>query len=94
MSRRKHKDNPGTFVRLEDCREKHSKLDLALFGPDGRGGMVKDVGEVKNTLTNIQKTLSEKKLEEKEERHTLRNWFLGLASGAIIALIGYVLGHG
>jgi len=43
------KDNPG-FVRTEDCvtfraedRERSRKIELALFGEDFRGGMVKDM---------------------------------------------------
>lgn len=41
------KDNPGVFVRVEDCRERHTKMDLALFGLDGRGGIVKDIQDIK-----------------------------------------------
>ena len=35
---------------VEDCKDKHARLELALFGPDGRAGMVADVAEIKTKL--------------------------------------------
>jgi polygalacturonase len=47
--------NPGKFVLQRDCRERHNKITLALFGADGRGGMVADISTIKNTLDNALK---------------------------------------
>lgn len=49
MSKRK-RDNPGRYVQVGDCRERHEKIELALWGKDGRGGMVKDIADVKMKL--------------------------------------------
>ena len=68
MSRKaKRSDNPGKFVRVDDCRESRGRdqgwrdrIELALFGKDGRGGMVKDVGDIKSDLraaTGIVRTV-------------------------------------
>jgi len=63
----KKKDNPGVFVQVEDCRERHGQtvqrvvhVETALFGTDGRGGMVKDIADIKSTLsvaTSIVRTI-------------------------------------
>lgn len=59
----KKKDNPGEvpYVRVEDCRERHntimnqvSKTELALFGSDGRGGMVKDIADIRSKVDFIK----------------------------------------
>jgi hypothetical protein len=57
----KKKNNPGKFVTAEQCNEKRTqdavstskwrnKIDLALWGSDGRGGMVKDIGDMKKDV--------------------------------------------
>jgi hypothetical protein len=56
------KDNPG-FVRVADCRERHGKLELALWGDDGRGGMVKAlyshvICETRRNMSNLMTRLS------------------------------------
>ena len=54
---KKAKNNPSrVYVRIEDCREISGKIMLALFGEDGRGGIVKDVQEIKSA-TSIIKTV-------------------------------------
>ena len=58
------KRNPGgPFVEVEDCQERHGvtaarvdRLELALYGKDGRGGMVRDISEIK-TQTRALKTV-------------------------------------
>jgi hypothetical protein len=49
MATRKKRDNPG-FVRVEDCHERHERIELALFGKDGRGGMANQVNNIENKL--------------------------------------------
>jgi len=43
-------DDDPTYVKTVECRERHTKLDLALFGADGRGGIVHDIAEIKTML--------------------------------------------
>jgi hypothetical protein len=49
--------NPSGLVRVQDCHERHevvktefALLKTALFGSDGRGGIVKDISDIKNAL--------------------------------------------
>lgn len=72
------KDNPE-YVRLEECRQRHAKIELALFGSDGRGGMVKDLGDIKNTLNS-----------QKQERELSRKWKTAIY-GASITSAGLVI---
>lgn len=50
------KDNPGRYRTVKTCETRHRKLDLALFGEDGRGGIVKDIAEIK-AATSVLKTV-------------------------------------
>lgn len=43
-------DESNPYVKIGDCRDRHTKLDLALFGVDGRGGIVQDLAEIKTLL--------------------------------------------
>lgn len=49
------------YVRVEDCRERHdvtagrvTKIDNALFGEDFRGGMAKDIADIKSDIRVIK----------------------------------------
>jgi len=82
MSKRK-KDDPPLFVRIEDCREKHLKVDkieLALFGEDGRGGMVNDISKIKNYING-----------HKESGRGWKNLGFTIVGGLTIFVISYVL---
>jgi len=89
---RKDNLNPRP-VTVAECFERHKKIDLALWGKDGRGGIVKDIGDIKNKLTSF--------LEREAEAKTKgRDWrLLGFAilgstiTGIIIATVNYVLTH-
>jgi len=59
MPKEKHSDNPSKFVTVEDCKLTHRKIELALWGEDGRGGIVKDIGDIKGST---------------EKRWTGRDW--------------------
>ena len=72
------KDNPE-YVRVEECRQRHAKIELALFGPDGRGGMVKDIGDIKNTLN-----------DQKQERELSRKWKATIY-GTVITTTGLII---
>jgi len=42
------------YVVSVDCIKKHEKIDLALFGADGRGGIVKDLQEIKTATSALR----------------------------------------
>jgi len=87
-------DNPGSArVTAAECFQRHQKIDLALWGKDGRGGIVNDINDIKNKLT----ALLEREAETKTQK---RDWrLLGFAvlgsvlAGIIMAVTNYVLTH-
>jgi hypothetical protein len=59
-SKRRKKPDPPLWVRVEDCHERHEKIELALFGKDGRHGMAAQVNNIENKLaayTGIVRTV-------------------------------------
>jgi len=91
--KRKDKPNATRRVTLGECLQRHEKIDLALFGPDGRGGIVKDIAEIKNKLADLLDRQGETKTKKRDWR------LLGFAilgstiTGLIIAAVNYVLTH-
>jgi len=94
------KDNP--FVSAETCNQRHGKISLALFGQDGRGGMVKDVGDLKHIQREILKSLKHvekqrqeektaKEKEQKEKKRDYRGFLYSLVGGLIVALASFAL---
>jgi len=88
------KSNPNARrVTVGECLQRHGKIDLALWGPDGRGGMVKDIGDIKNTLNDFLNSQAETKTKGRDWR------LLGFAilgstvTGLVIAGVNYVLTH-
>lgn len=90
---RKHNPNGARRVTVAECLQRHEKIDLALWGSDGRGGIVKDISDIKSKLTDL--------LERQDETKTKsRDWrLLGFAilgstiTGLIIVAANYVLTH-
>lgn len=85
-------DNPG-FVRVADCREIHNKINLALWGLDGRGGMVKDIGDIKNFMEQSGSEHTEEKKEKKEGVKAWKAFAFSIIGGAIVAAINYLCQH-
>lgn len=90
------KDNPlpgipGGYVRLEDCRRQHQKIDLALFGADGRGGLVKDIADIKGDVKRCSNYVEKQEKEEQEEKRDYRGFMYSLVGGAIVAVFSYIL---
>lgn len=71
------------FVRSEDCRAQHVLLELALFGEDRRAGMVKDLSDIKNYM-------SELKEEAKNKRRETLKWKLTAFSFAF-TILGFLI---
>jgi len=53
----KKKNPKPLFVYIEDCKAIHEKIDAALWGFDGRGGIVKDIGDIKSDLKIVKENL-------------------------------------
>jgi len=49
--------NPDGFVLKSDCDESMGLIRLALFGPDLRGGIVKDIGDIKSDMQLVRERI-------------------------------------
>lgn len=80
------KHNPGYVTRMEFNR-RFQKVDLALFGSDGRGGIVKDIGDIKGSIKVIEKS----RKEEKQENRRFTGLIYSIIGGAIVAFFSWAL---
>ena len=85
------KDNPGFYVRVADCRDRHIKIENALFGGDGRGGMVKDIGDIKHFMEQYGSEHKEEKLEKKESFSVRRAFFFSVLGAFVVAGVNYLV---
>lgn len=72
-SRRKRKENPNGFLE-----RRLGKIELALWGPDGRGGIVKDIADIK---------------AEVEKSRDWRRFIITALGGGVVAFIAWVLSN-
>jgi len=74
MSRKSRRDNPGSALsqKVASLERSTHKVELALWGEDGRGGMVRDMADIKSSLRLWGQ---------------LKTFGLGIASTVIAALI-------
>ena len=89
------KDNPGSArsVTVAECFQRHEKIDLALWGKDGRAGIVKDIGDIKNFISNLVQKESEAKTKGRDWR-LLGFAVLGsIITGGIMAAVNYLFIH-
>lgn len=92
MSR--EKENPGpTSIRV-------AKLELALFGANGRGGMVNQIQKMSNKITRIDdwrkdqvKKQQEKEHEAKKKHRDWRGLFFSVLGSIIAGVVMYALGN-
>lgn len=88
----KRKNNPGDFVRVTDCTQRHQvvgKIELALFGPDGRGGMVQDVSVIKGTVKGLEDSRKQQIEAEKKKGRDWRSLVFAILGGTIVAIINW-----
>jgi len=90
---RKHNPSSARRVTLAECFQRHKKIDLALWGKDGRGGMVKDLGDIKNTLTDLVSAQAETKTKKRDWRLLGFTILASTITGLIIVGVNYVLTH-
>lgn len=95
MSRRKF--DVSECVTKDDCNRVHAKIDLALFGADGRGGMVKDVTDIRNFMKDQNQLNKNDKAEQEEEnaetktkKHDYRSFLFAIVGGVIVAAVNYL----
>ena len=96
----KKKNNPG-FVTQSQCDTKYGKMNLALFGSDGRGGIVKDISDIKNQVASTSKEVTDFVKDHKEEMKTKgRDWralgftiLASLVGGTTVGIILTLLRH-
>jgi len=89
----KRRDKNPQYVLKSDCKEIMGKIEAALWGANGRGGVVNDISDIKNKLTSLVE-------REAETKSKGRDWrLLGFAvlgstiTGAVLAAINYILTH-
>lgn len=76
------KENPK-YMTTRECREISGKIQLALFGKDGRGGMVKDISDLTNDVKDIKDALTEAKKTEKQKTELSNKWKITIYGSAI-----------
>jgi hypothetical protein len=103
LSRRRRHDDGGSFVTRAECSAISTdiKADLkivksAVVGEDLRGGMVKDIGDLKLKVDAIASTntsdKAERKQNDREKRDTSLKYKIALLS-LLSAVIGAVITH-
>lgn len=94
-------ENPGYVTRAE-FNAKFGKVELALFGSDGRGGMVKQINDMEGFQRIVLKSLraiekqrkEQEKAEKTESTWKKRDWrALGYSvlGGLIVTVFSCVL---
>ena len=79
--------NPGKYVTQRQCNVQFGKVDLALFGKDGRGGMVKDLSDIKHEVKDTAETVTTfLKNHTAEEKEKGRDWRL-----LVFTIVGSVI---
>lgn len=80
------------FVLAEDCVKQHTRLELALFGKDGREGVVKDISDIKSFIRDQAIHNEEEKQDKKEKRATLLRYKF-LTVGFIFSILGFLANY-
>lgn len=83
------KDNPGHYITRVEFNKKFGKVELALFGFDGRGGMVKDISDLTNDMRDVKDTLHEEKKARKQKTELSNKWKVTIYA-SIIGTCGLV----
>lgn len=87
----------STVKQLDRFCTKLNRLDLSLFGTDGRGGIQNDITKLLNLLEAEKKAKEERKeqrsfnLEQKNFSLTRLSIYVGLLSAGISSVISWLL---
>jgi len=94
LSTKKRPANPdSTKVTVAECFQRHEKIDLALWGKDGRSGIVNDITLIKNKVEAILNREAEIKTKKRDWR-LLGFAVLGsILAGLVMAGVNYILTH-
>lgn len=86
------KDNPG-HVTVTACNLKHAKIDLALFGPDGRAGIVKDIADISSSLKSVEEWRKSEVEQEKTKKRDWRGFLYSVIGGIIVAGASWIISN-
>ncbi len=84
------REERSRYVLVEDCSKSHRRIDLALFGEDSRGGIVKEINEIKEFMRRQEEYQKNNKELRKEKRETSLRWKL-LTVGSVCGLVSFVI---
>lgn len=84
------KRNPR-YVRRPEFNKRFGKVELALFGADGRGGIVKDIGDIKGSVKVIERWRIDEVSKQKQQKRDYRGLIYSVVGGAIVAIISWIL---
>ena len=88
---KKDPHNGGNYVTVVNCRDRHVKIENALFGGDGRGGMVKDIGDIKNFMETFREAHKDEKGEKQDRFRAWRTLAYSIIGGCVVAGFAYLL---
>ncbi len=95
MPRRSRSNRSASCVSREDCERAMGKIDVALWGPDGRGGIVSDISTMKGDISEIKKFMNG---QQNEEQKKGRDWRLlgfvvagSIISGVVVAAASFLI---
>ena len=90
--------NTSTFVTHAECaevsgqiRNEISVVKKALVGADLRGGLVKDVADMKSDMETIKKFIDNQKTKGRDWRLLGFSILGSIVSGTVIAVLYYIL---
>ena len=85
----KEKNNPG-YVTRADCLRNHAKINLALFGHDGRGGIVKDISDMKADVKTATKFINDQQKNQTEKKRDYRSFWYSVTGGLVVIAVTYL----
>ena len=91
---RKDEDDPITinpYVLRTECRDVHDKINGALWGWDGRGGIVKDIGDIKNFMETFREAHKDEKGEKQDRFRAWRTLAYSIIGGCVVAGFAYLI---
>lgn len=84
------KENPGgIYVARREFNKRFGKVELALFGVNGRGGMVKDISHLTHDMKEVKNVLNAEKEIRKRKTELSNKWKITIY-GSIVCTCGLV----
>ena len=93
MSKEDNTLSSNHYVLKANCQNKHEKIDLALWGIDGRGGMVNDIGRMAVKVDSIIDHFNQEDAEKRKAKRDWRGFSYATIGGSIVAIVSWLLTH-